>query len=120
MILLTPAETYDPFFAYGLLNRYSKDIQKSAIEKAHSRGVLIKAKGSLRDYRRLPGTFYGLGRKCVTTKKTLKKMDQIHHSLTLVLDMNIAWLAVSLQISLRKPRIMKSFCARKVEQNLIR
>lgn len=63
MILLTPTELYDPFFAYSLFSRYSEEAQKYALETSHKRGVLVKPHYSIRHARRLPVSSYGLSRK---------------------------------------------------------
>ena len=63
MILFTPNETYDPFFAYSVIAQYPNDIRTRAVENMRSHGQLVMAKGSRAADRRLPGTHFGISER---------------------------------------------------------
>ncbi|ORZ25584.1 hypothetical protein BCR42DRAFT_400485 [Absidia repens] len=63
MILLTPAEVYDPFFANSVMSSFPEDMLKTAIAESRSAGVLIHAKGDRIGDRRLPKTLLGVSER---------------------------------------------------------
>ncbi|KAF7725782.1 hypothetical protein EC973_009399 [Apophysomyces ossiformis] len=66
MILMTPQETYDPFYAYAILNRYPKNLFTRALDESKTNGVLVKARCKRLHDRRLPGMQYGISSRFVT------------------------------------------------------
>ncbi|KAI8370628.1 uncharacterized protein BYT42DRAFT_647852 [Radiomyces spectabilis] len=60
MILLTPAEVYDPFYTFGIMEQYPPTVLQATVSEARTRGLLTKAHGARSMDRRLPGTTWGI------------------------------------------------------------
>lgn len=63
MILFTPDEMYDPFFAYSVISQYPEDLRKRAQETMRNHSQLSIAKGARCGDRRLPGTQLGISER---------------------------------------------------------
>lgn len=63
MILFTPDEMYDPFFAYSVVSQYPEDLRKRAHEIMRSDSQLSIAKGVRCGDRRIPGTQLGISER---------------------------------------------------------
>ncbi|KAI9322527.1 hypothetical protein BX666DRAFT_2109023 [Dichotomocladium elegans] len=65
MILFTPDEAYDPFFAYGVLHQYPQSLSTMAIERMRDQQQLVKAKSAYNTApaRRIPGHTYRISEK---------------------------------------------------------
>jgi hypothetical protein len=61
MILMTPAEVFDPFYSYSLLRKFPKDLQEEVMDSMLKEGTLINNPGS----RPIPGTRFSLSNKFV-------------------------------------------------------
>ncbi|KAI9498215.1 hypothetical protein BDB00DRAFT_503846 [Zychaea mexicana] len=63
MILLTPYEFYDPFFAHAVVSHQPNEIVQQAVNEMHSLGQIVKSKGERINNRRLPGMFWNLSKR---------------------------------------------------------
>ncbi|KAG0172420.1 hypothetical protein DFQ30_010488 [Apophysomyces sp. BC1015] len=65
MILMSPKETYDPFYAYAILNRYPEHFLKKAISESKDDGILVRARWKRLHDRRLPGMQLGISNRFI-------------------------------------------------------
>ncbi|KAI8084526.1 uncharacterized protein BX664DRAFT_387253 [Halteromyces radiatus] len=63
MILMTPAELYDPYYAHTLVSSFPQSLLTCAITESRAEGVLVKAKGERITDRRIPKTLLGFSER---------------------------------------------------------
>lgn len=63
MVIFTPIELYDPYYAYAVLNSLPNLSFKEAIQYLRDDGLLVRVKGNRVRDRRIPGTQFGISEK---------------------------------------------------------
>ena len=63
MILLTPFELYDPFFAHAVISGHPQELVKCAIDEMRQAFQIAKIKGEGPIHRRLPGMVWSISKK---------------------------------------------------------
>lgn len=63
MLLFTPGELYDPYYAHAFITSFPKELIKTALEQSRKEYVLINTKGERLFNRRIPKTLLGMSER---------------------------------------------------------
>jgi hypothetical protein len=63
MLLFTPGELYDPYYAHAFISSFPKDLVKTAVDQSRKEFVLAKTKGDRLFNRRIPKTLLGISER---------------------------------------------------------
>ncbi|KAI8342996.1 hypothetical protein BC941DRAFT_410175 [Chlamydoabsidia padenii] len=63
MVLFTPGDLYDPYYAYAFMNSFPKDVINAALDYGRKKGILLHPKGDRIFDRRLPKTRLGISER---------------------------------------------------------